>query len=715
MATYNKFKSTRIYGNFINSDGSAYFYNDVSISGNINTSSIYATSYNGINSKNILCLSGLVSNVQTQLDSTLSGLIALKTKTDSMQFNTQNIVYSSVDGFTNITGNGGSCYGLFYHFGDVNCNNNCNIAGTGFLNFNYADTTKQADAGKIGYGFLDGYVGSNNLYIVGAGTSAPDRNVFIFDNLGIYQRLSVPQINLNGSDLQTSLDSFLNYNNLLVYASQTASNTKPTVVKGGTASNPTLTFTIPSLSLSSYIPSLSIGSVTTTTLPYFSANITGLSPNYFLNLTTPTFVSLSGLNTWTNVNTFLKVPIISSTLLSTDNSTKIATTNFVKSQGYLTYFTISSYVTFSSLSNYVLNSQLSNYVLSSSMYQYVLTSQLINYTLSSSLSQYALSSSLSNYALNSTLSNYTLASSMYQYTLNSQLINYTLSSSLSNYALSSSLSNYALNSTFNDYSTTSNILALLNSYAPLNNCTFPTAPTCTDTYTSSDITSKKLPTCELMYNTYQTQINTSNANVFTINTELTNRIGALNSSVTAAFTQLNALPTPPVGSVMMWLTGTPPNGWLLCDGSFLSTTLYAPLYAVIGSSYTTSIIAGKFQLPNFNGAFLRGVGTQTYNGTAYSGATSAGALSKQADEVKSHSHSYGYYTQDAFNDFVQFITTIPNTSWNVLGYSLSLGSLGFQRGLRSVQVGTGTTGVTTSTGGNETRPFNYSVYYIIKY
>lgn len=68
----------------------------------------------------------------------------------------------------------------------------------------------------------------------------------------------------------------------------------------------------------------------------------------------------------------------------------------------------------------------------------------------------------------------------------------------------------------------------------------------------------------------------------------------LNSDVTTAFT--------PPGIIWLYSGSSAPSGWLLCDGSVVSQTTYAALYAVIGSLYNTSGEgAGNFRLPDLRG------------------------------------------------------------------------------------------------------------------
>ena len=57
--------------------------------------------------------------------------------------------------------------------------------------------------------------------------------------------------------------------------------------------------------------------------------------------------------------------------------------------------------------------------------------------------------------------------------------------------------------------------------------------------------------------------------------------------------------TEPVGVIYMWGTTTPPTNYLLCDGSAVSRTTYASLYAVIGTTFGTGDGSTTFNLPNF--------------------------------------------------------------------------------------------------------------------
>ena len=117
-----------------------------------------------------------------------------------------------------------------------------------------------------------------------------------------------------------------------------------------------------------------------------------------------------------------------------------------------------------------------------------------------------------------------------------------------------------------------------------------------------------------------------------------------------------------VGAVVAFAGSTTPDGWLLCDGSAVSRTTYAALYAVIGTTYGSGDGSTTFNLPNLTDKFIQGNATSgtvksaglpdikgtliarvtSYNGSnVISGATGAFAVggkdSSSQDSVEQHS------------------------------------------------------------------------------
>jgi len=63
------------------------------------------------------------------------------------------------------------------------------------------------------------------------------------------------------------------------------------------------------------------------------------------------------------------------------------------------------------------------------------------------------------------------------------------------------------------------------------------------------------------------------------------------------------------GMIQMCGKSTAPSGYLLCDGSAVSRTTYADLFAVIGETFGPGDGSTTFNLPDFRGIFPRGAGT----------------------------------------------------------------------------------------------------------
>lgn len=62
----------------------------------------------------------------------------------------------------------------------------------------------------------------------------------------------------------------------------------------------------------------------------------------------------------------------------------------------------------------------------------------------------------------------------------------------------------------------------------------------------------------------------------------------------------------PAGAIMAYAASTAPTGWLLCDGSAVSRTTYATLFAAISTVWGTGDGSTTFNLPDLRGQFLRG-------------------------------------------------------------------------------------------------------------
>ena len=94
----------------------------------------------------------------------------------------------------------------------------------------------------------------------------------------------------------------------------------------------------------------------------------------------------------------------------------------------------------------------------------------------------------------------------------------------------------------------------------------------------------------------------------------------------------------PIGSIIQFGGSTAPAGWLLCDGSAYSTTAYAALYAVIGTTYGFS--GSDFKVPDMSGRVPVGQGTRSGGGATYSRGDIGGSegVTLNLNELPSHTH-----------------------------------------------------------------------------
>jgi len=162
----------------------------------------------------------------------------------------------------------------------------------------------------------------------------------------------------------------------------------------------------------------------------------------------------------------------------------------------------------------------------------------------------------------------------------------------------------------------------------------------------------------------------------------------------------------PAGIIAPFAGTSAPSGWLACDGSAVSQTTYATLYAAIGATWNTGGEgAGNFRLPDLRGMFLRGTGTNATGSSSGAVGPSVGAYA--ADTYLNHSH-----TATDSGHTHNYNVRSANRTADGFGGDLWDGV--------STNGGTTTTGTanitvaTSTTGGTETKPKNYGVLYIIK-
>ncbi len=152
----------------------------------------------------------------------------------------------------------------------------------------------------------------------------------------------------------------------------------------------------------------------------------------------------------------------------------------------------------------------------------------------------------------------------------------------------------------------------------------------------------------------------------------------------------------PAGTILMFggSIATVPDGFLACFGASLVRTEYVDLFSAIGTAWG-AVDSTHFNAPDLRGRFLRGVDhgqgvdpdVSSRTAIATGGNTGDNVGSVQDDENKEHNHDYVVRSGAG--------GSIVVTTW------------GAYEGTQNYQ--------TLNSGGNESRPKNAFVEYIIKY
>lgn len=163
---------------------------------------------------------------------------------------------------------------------------------------------------------------------------------------------------------------------------------------------------------------------------------------------------------------------------------------------------------------------------------------------------------------------------------------------------------------------------------------------------------------------------------------------------TAIVNGFNTASPTAAGVVQAYGGTTAPTGWLLCDGTSLLRSQYTDLFTNIGTAYGT-IDSDHFNIPDLRGYFLRGVSgssntdpdktSRTPSATGGSTGNNVGSVQQSAFASHTHTKSMGPNASNNSNNPLSSDATAPNRTMT-----------------------------TDATGGNETRPVNVYVNYIIK-
>ena len=191
-----------------------------------------------------------------------------------------------------------------------------------------------------------------------------------------------------------------------------------------------------------------------------------------------------------------------------------------------------------------------------------------------------------------------------------------------------------------------------------------------------------------------------------------------------------------VGAIKPWGKSTAPVGYLLCDGTAVSRTTYADLFAIISTTYGAGDSSTTFNVPDLQGKMPQGYDGSTYNLAGTGGAntvtvavtnnqsatntsnqavTVTGSISNTSlttAQLASHTHTPGDYNTAVGlqgGPHPRLLATSPKAS----------GSAGSGTGHTHAHTlsGTLTGNITTALGGSVTASGNnaFSPYVVVNY
>ena len=125
----------------------------------------------------------------------------------------------------------------------------------------------------------------------------------------------------------------------------------------------------------------------------------------------------------------------------------------------------------------------------------------------------------------------------------------------------------------------------------------------------------------------------------------------------------------PIGGIVIWsgAVGSPPDGFILCDGTAISRTDFATLFTIVGTTFGSGNGSSTFNIPNLRDRFIVGAGSgYNLNATGGSSTTTLGTAN-----LPSHTHTDGSLSATGGNH--QHTTSFDGKKYFPGGGSTSIG------------------------------------------
>jgi len=155
--------------------------------------------------------------------------------------------------------------------------------------------------------------------------------------------------------------------------------------------------------------------------------------------------------------------------------------------------------------------------------------------------------------------------------------------------------------------------------------------------------------------------------------------------------------TCPAGMISPFGGVAAPTGWLECDGSAVSRSTYAELFAYVGTTFGVGNGSTTFNVPDMRGLFVRGAGAHGTMTKAAGGAFDGGSV--------------GATSNDSFQGHVMKVTTESYTSGSTTKIARGNGDPE-PTAATDGPISDGVNGAPRT--GNETKPASIALLYCIK-
>jgi len=164
------------------------------------------------------------------------------------------------------------------------------------------------------------------------------------------------------------------------------------------------------------------------------------------------------------------------------------------------------------------------------------------------------------------------------------------------------------------------------------------------------------------------------------------------------------------GTIQPWGSSSTPAGWLSCDGSLVSQTIYAALFSAVNGAF--GISGGFFNLPDLRGRFLRGVSgasTNDPNRTTRTAMNTGGNAGNAVGSVQGNATAKNGLSISVGTHF-HYISNYANSDTG--SGAAAVGEAADEPSPSNTDSASSNVSLT---GDSETRPLNAYVQFIIKY